>query len=169
MLSKVYRFKKKNRLIFHEESGEIVESADYFQYYTTGTNKVVNKYSDRLFSSTRYENERHEVLAYDLLGNENFADVLLALNQENFIFDGYYDYDTMEIIADKRMHYLSKLMRKEFTDEEYSNYRKKIKEELDYHNENQKYFIAPIWGEHEFIMRKIKEYFKSRTLNEDKD
>ena len=66
MTPKIYNFPKKTRVVYHENIGGYVNSADYFDNYHIGIEKLVLDRPDLFGVTDRYEGERPEQLTWDI-------------------------------------------------------------------------------------------------------
>jgi len=165
VFNKIYKFDVKTKQLLHEVMGDYFDVVDYFQYYTTGVENLINEENMLLIETDRYEKERHDLLAWTFYRNENFTDVLLAINNENIFWNDVMDFDTLDIIKKNKLKYIQKIKNKTFTPEEQEYWDKKISNTLENNNDNQRKIIIVSDGDKNTMVRKIKDYFKEREVN----
>jgi len=162
----IFDFDRIDQYMVHEELGELVNTADYFQYYTTGIeNIVVDPDNEFMFFKTkRYESERSDVLAYDFYDEENFADVLVAINNDNFLWDAPMNFDTELAVINAKVNYIKKINKAPLTYDEEKYWKRKITGKVDFTNNSQMIIVAPYLKDIRTVIRKIKKYFMDREV-----
>jgi len=164
MKPKIYKFDTITRHLKNDKPGEIFKVRDYFQWYHTGIENVINENKGYYFVTNRYENERSEVITYNLFEDENLSDVLLALNNDVYLWDAPYDNDTRDIIADNKFKYIEKLNKQPFIDYTKEKYYERIYAQLDAFNDRQKLIVLPKFKDLNRVLRSIKEYLNNRKV-----
>jgi hypothetical protein len=164
MKTKVYNFNKRVSQLFHEEPGEVLEYSDYFQWYTTGVEELV-KTNDSFFIQTdRYEKEKTDALSYIFFNNENYSDMLLALNNDVFLWDMPVDASSLEISKNNYLNYIERLFQRALTEDEKIYWGNRLENKLEKENDYKRKIITVSDGDKGQTLRMIKAYFKSREV-----
>ena len=158
MKPKIYDFKKR---IGKFKDTEFTVS-DYFQYYTTGLEDVID--SDMLMITERYNNERSEVLAYVFLGSEHLSDTLLALNNDVYLWDSPYDNNMMETVVDVTYDYIQKIYKTQFMPEEVEKYKEFSRELAETDDNMLRNIIIPKKEYMQRISRYLRDHMRSREV-----
>ena len=118
---------------------------DYTSFYFNEFENFLNAYNDYFEIVEVSENEKIEKLSYDLYGNENYADLILAINNENFLWSCPYDQDVIMNITDSVLHeFASELNLESFNESDsYKDFENKIKDNIEELNSKKKYFKIP--------------------------
>lgn len=169
MMPKAYKYDRTIYQSQHEDKGLIIKIADYWTFYSTGTDSLILNNQEKFFYTKRYENERYDSIAFDFYRDENYSDTLLAFNKENYMTDIVMDYDMLDLVVQKRIQYIEKTLHKHFDEDEHQYYEDLLHKQLDEVNAAKRIFIAPKWADIESANRLLKNYFESRRLNENKD
>ncbi len=160
MDSTVYKFNLKVGLL----DEKIFVVRDYFEFYTTGVENLIRENPDMFRFTERRQTERPEVLANDLYKDPNEADVIVAVNNQNYLNIMPFDYDTYFKAKDFRIKYMKYLMKKRYEDiSEIIDER--VEEDIDHMNELSKLVIVPTPRDLSIIKRKIQDYFQSRKVD----
>jgi len=159
---KILNFNKIERELKNIYTSGNLTVADYWQWYTTGIEKIVN---DQDFIITdRYNNERSDILAYNFYENESLADLLILINNDNFIWDTPGDYDLLWDITDNKMNYLRNLNKVDFTQEEIIYWREKMEKKTEEVHQIQSNIVIPKRGSLQKIIRTINNYLENREV-----
>jgi elongation factor P--beta-lysine ligase len=161
---KIYNFQKIDKQLQHESPGEYYNSADYFQWYTTGIESVVQENESSFFLTKRLNNERPEVLSWKFFGDANYADLLTSVNNDNFLWDGPTDWDTAQFVIQNKMNYLKRVNKVQFDPDEENYWNEKMTSKVSRTIEVQSTVIVPKYPELQSIVRKIKRYLESRVV-----
>jgi len=159
---KILNFDKTVRQFQHEQAGDVVQATDYWQYYTAGLFTVINDMDFILVQ--RYENQRAEVLAHNFYGDANVSDVLVSLNNDNYLFDGPVDWDTSQEIIENKMNYFKKENKVPMTEEEEEYWRFKMEEKVQATRDVQGTLAVPIRSELQKTIRRMNEYLEGREV-----
>ncbi len=158
MIPKVYNFNKKIGQL-----GDIKFSIpDYFQWYTTGFESLIS--DDMLLITERYNNERSEVLAYKLLDNEHLSDTLIALNNDNYMWDSPYDSDMFEVSVDMVFKYIEKINKTKMNRHQNDKFQEISRDIVTLDDEELRYIIIPRKEYIQKISRIFKNYKTKREL-----
>lgn len=183
MKSKIYKFDEKTGLL----DGKYFIVRDYFQYYTTGIESLIDQYPDNLALTSRENAERPEQIMYDIFGDADLADVFVALNNQNYLWSTPFELDAFHDAIEFRMNYVELLMRdriqridvigdtgEKILDEygepiwEYNDVGQacydKVSEDIHAEDDKARQVVIPDKDSYQFIIRKINEYFKSREV-----
>lgn len=158
MKPKVYDFDKKIGKIGDIEFGV----SDYFQWYTTGFEELIQ--DSMLMITERYNNERSEVLAYKLLGTADLSDTLLALNNDNYLWDSPYDNDMFETAIDTTFNYIKKINKTTMNRFQNDRFREISREIVTQDDDKLRDVIIPRKEYIQKISRVLKNYKRSREV-----
>ncbi len=180
MDSKIYKFDYRAGLL----DAKIYGVRDYFQYYTTGVEQVV-EYNPSQFSYTNREDaERPEQIMYDLFGDENLGDMFVAINNQNYIWAVPLGLDAFQDAIDLRMAYLRYLMRDRmkqtvdnFEIDSKTEYvttvedvmKIRVTEDIHAEDDISRQIFIPKKDSVKFVQNRITDYFKDRELKEESD
>ena len=143
---------------------------DYFTYYTGGVQSIINDNLDAFAFTKRLDNERPEQIAHDLYTNKNLSDMIIALNNQNYLFGAPMDGDTYLTAIDFRYAYVEKLMNDRLNSKYDNNQesidiiKERVEESIDKINENSKRIIIPTTSAYQAVLKNIDKYFKSRKV-----
>jgi len=137
MINSIYTYDK------FERDNKIVN--DYTSILFNNLNELLENYDDYFMIITLNVNEKMENLSYKLYGSENYADLILACNDENFLWSSPYDQDILlEHIDNIFEEYTSYLNVKTFdTEKSYRDFKYQIQEEIDNANSSKSSFKVP--------------------------
>jgi len=100
-------FTYENRESTLGESREVFRTKDYFSQYYGGIDELV-KANFNFFEYVNIDNNnRLEIISYDRYGSENYADLIVMINQANFLWMIPYDSDIQISIGDAYSSYLT--------------------------------------------------------------
>jgi hypothetical protein len=118
---------------------------DYTSILFTNLKTYLENYDNYFTIISVPENEKIENIAYRLFGSENYADLILAINNENFLWSSPYDQDVIEHITDSVLHEFSNQLNLDDFNENlsYLAFREKVEETIDNNNSKKKYFKVP--------------------------
>ena len=159
---KILNFDKTEKNLMNERTGELLTVTDYFQWYMTGVESIIN--NTDFVMTDRYDNERTENISYNFYENENVSDVLVLLNNDNYLFDAPADWDLLQDITDNKLNYYKKQNKVQLTPEEEKYWRNKLEEQSINAHEAQKSIIIPLKSELQKTIRHINEYFEQREV-----
>ena len=161
---KIINFDKTERNLKNERIGELLTISDYFQWYLSGIEDIINDNPNSFVMTDRYDNERTENISYNFYENENVSDVLVLLNNDNYLFDAPADWDLLQDITDNKLNYYKKQNKVHLTPEEEKYWRNKLEEQSVNAHEAQKRLIIPIRSELQRTIRLMNEYIESREV-----
>jgi hypothetical protein len=162
MLFKIYNFDKIEKQSKNESEGITLTIADYWQYYTTGVENLVN--NNEYFRTDRLENERAEVVTWKFFDDPNLSDMVLALNNDVYLWDTPFDYRLVEQITDNKMNYIKKIYRAEMPEDVETYWRDlMLKDTMKYHD-TLRTVVLPRYSNIQSVVRKIKDYFTKREV-----
>jgi hypothetical protein len=118
---------------------------DYTSYYFSNLKTYLENYDNYFFLVDVSENEKIETLAYRLYGSENYADLILAINDENFLWSSPYDQDTLNIFSESILfEFANKLNLETFNEtQSYIDFKNLVEESIDNNNSQKKFFKVP--------------------------
>jgi hypothetical protein len=159
---KILNFPKTEKTLRNKYSAGLLTTADYWTWYTTGVESIVNEQDFVL--TDRYDNERTDVLAYNFYESESTADVLVLINNDNFLWDAPADFDLMWDITDNKMEYLLTLNKLPFEESEYNYWREKMSTKTEKTHDIQSEIVIPNRNTLQKTIRKINEYLEEREV-----
>ena len=107
MKSTVYKFDYK----VGELENRLYYVRDFFQYYTTGIEKIITDNPKEFNITSRQNAERPESIVYDIYGDPDLADIFVAINNQNYLWATPFDLDAFQDAIDFRMDYVKLLMK----------------------------------------------------------
>ena len=153
----------------NDRKGPVVQVRDYFEFYTTGIEEVPFKNENHYFETQRFESERSEILAYQMLENEDLSDVILALNNDVYLWDAPMTYDLKMKVLDNKMGLLKYNFYREDNQDLPSFTRKYWQElfmkQMDDFNDTQKKVIIPRFSKIQRVIRDIRRYLDKRRVH----
>jgi hypothetical protein len=164
MIPKIYDFNTITNRLKHEVDGEVVETSDYFEFYHTGIEDIQDDENQHFFVTDRYEGERSEILAWNFYQNENYSDVLLALNNEVYLWDNPFGGDIQEDVKDNQLLYVQRLYQRQLDDYEKEIWSQKLSEHIKESNDTQRTIVAPHKRNINSTVRKMREYMEDRKV-----
>jgi hypothetical protein len=162
MKQSIYDFDTIKNVTINDELGPVVEVRDYFQYYTTGLEDV--PFDEDCFSTDRYQNERTDVIAYNFFEDENLSDLILAMNNDTYMFDCPVDYDTQCDIVDARINMIEALNHQQLRPGQVEFYRELFDKEMNEINEAQDVIVLPKFNKIAKIRRDMEKYLENREV-----
>lgn len=176
MRSITYSFDQKEGLL----NNKIFLVRDYFQYYTTGVEQIIPDNTDAFAFVTRENAERPEQIMYDMFRDANLGDMFCAINNQNYLWATPFGLDAFQDAIEFRFNYVELLMRDRIEKTEvkddlgtvietYYNdvgdlCRERVEEDIHYADDVARLIIIPDLNSHQFVNRKIEEYFNSRIV-----
>lgn len=158
MKQKIYNFNKKDGYI-----GDVkYEVSDYFQFYHTGLETVIP--DDMLVITQRHNNERSEVLAYELLESADLSDTILAINNDVYLWDSPYDNDMFEAVVDVIFTYIEKVYKTTMSDKERIRYQEIAREYVEADDTMLRNIIVPQKEEIQKVSRMLKDTLKTKIV-----
>ncbi len=137
---------------------------DYFKYYTTGVESLIREYPDYFNFTIKRRNERPELIAQDLYKNADESDVIVAINNMNYLDPYPLNYDMEHKVKEFRINYLQYLMKKRY--ENIADIMDgRVQEDIYTMNNISKTIIVPSVKDIALVKRKIEDYFISRTVD----
>ncbi len=106
MKSTVYKFDYKEGLL----DNKIMYVRDYFQYYTTGVESVVQDVPQYFQMTERYDAERPEQIMFNIYNDADLADTFVAINNQNYLWSTPFDLDAFQDAIELKMNFLETLM-----------------------------------------------------------
>jgi len=167
MKTTIYDFDLRRNQLKHEHNGEVINSRDYFQWYTTGIESVVFHTKNDYFLTSRYENERSEVIMYNFFDKEHISDVLLAVNNDVYLWDAPFNYDTQEIVIQNKINIIEHNRKQSLTPGANGSrkyYHDKFTEELEAQNVVQRNIIVPRYNKLQKVIRNLKRFLDNRKV-----
>jgi len=159
---KILNFNKIENQLRNEYYGEKLTITDYWQWYTTGIESLIN---DQEFVMTqRYDNERSEILAYNFYENEAVADLLVLINNDNFLWDAPADFDLLWDITDNKMKYLEDQNKIAFNEDQKNYWREKMEAKVSSTNSIQSKIVIPDRSYLQRVIRNVNEYLEGREV-----
>jgi hypothetical protein len=118
---------------------------DYTSYYFSNLKSYLGNYDNYFTIVSVPENEKIENIAYRLYGSENYADLILAINDENFLWSPPYDQDVINHVSESVLFEFSNQLNLEDFNESlsYLEFKQTIEEYIDNNNSKKKYFKVP--------------------------
>jgi len=139
---------------------------DYFQFYTIGAEEIIEKHPNKFIITERFENERAEILTNNLFDNANISDLILAINNDTYLWDTPVDGSLLLKILEGKMKYIRSISKVPLTPNEVDRWTDIFTNEIISQDTERRSVIIPKTAEIQRITRYIKDYFKSRTLIE---
>jgi len=160
---------------------------DYFEYYTTGVESLIDDYPSFFAITTRLDNERPENIMKDMFNNSDMSDTFVAINNENYLWSTPYNLNAFHDAVEFRMNYVELLMRDRVIRTTEKNHlgtevrdannkpiihynqvgdlcKDKVTADIESEDEAGRTIIIPEGSNLAFVDRKIKDYFKSRKV-----
>jgi hypothetical protein len=127
-------FFKKNRVI-----------RDFTSIYFNDLDSLLSEYENYFYLIDITEDERMENVAYELYGDENLADLLLAINDENFIWSSPLNQDILLDQTDILLSEYANYMNIDTWDGSvsYQDFADKIRKNVDDNNSRRKKIKVP--------------------------
>jgi hypothetical protein len=162
MVQKIYNFEKTEKHLMNKSACGVFKSADYWQWYTTGIENMVN--NQEFFITDRLQNERSEVVSWKLYDDPNISDVILAINNDVYLWDAPFDYDMVENITNNKMEYLERVYKVHMTEDEKTYWRDKMLNKTKTLQNTLQSVVVPKYSNLQSIIRKIKDYLNDRIV-----
>lgn len=160
MTPKIYDYQMRNGYL----GDSIYTVKDYFQYYTISVEDIIEDNPNLYLSTERYENERTEILTYKLFGNENLSDVILAINNNVYLWDTPASADSVYAAVEGRMRYLETQFKTAMSTEEIAKWENIFEEQLLAEETAKRTVILPEAASMQKVIRSIRKYFNSRQV-----
>lgn len=158
MKPKIYKFDKKVGSLGKTS----YQVTDYFQYYTTGIEDLPG--AEQLYVTQRRDNERYEVLAWNIFNDENLADLLLGLNNDVFLWATPSDNNSFQEQVDITYDYLQKKNKTRFPNEDVELWKQIAYDIVEYNDDKLRNVIIPRTEFLQKISRTFKDSFQNRTV-----
>jgi hypothetical protein len=162
MKFKILDFKKTERRFENIIPGQLVTVSDYWQWYTGGIESIIN--ANDFIIVNRNENERTEVLTNKFYEDVNISDVLVLINNDNYLWDAPADWDLSQDIIDNKMLYYQRHHKVQMTEDEELYWKRKIEDKVIATRDVQDNIVVPIRGELQKVIRHMKEYLSEREV-----
>ena len=169
MKQTIYKYDPIKIKLKNDRLGDVVKVRDYFQYYTTGIEEIPFKNESLYFETTRFENERTDVLAFNFFESEDISDLILALNNDVYLWDSVIDYEMKEKVIQNKLKMLERNKYKDDPNKELDSYDKKyyselFDKELQIQNDYQKTIVLPKLENLQRVIRDIRKYLDGRKV-----
>jgi hypothetical protein len=159
----LYNFDLIQRTSENESYGQTFAVTDYWQYYTTGVERLIT--DKEFFLSKREINERSEVLAWKYYDNPSVSDVIVASNNDNYLFDAPFENEMKEKILDSKLNYVKKLYKNSMSMDLEQYFKDKLEYDVDKLNDIQRNVVLPKQNFASPMLRKMKTYFQMRQVH----
>jgi hypothetical protein len=119
---------------------------DFTSIYFGNLSNELNKYPDYFIIIDINNDEKMENLSYQLYGSENYADLILACNSENFLWGVPYNQDTILDLNDsflKNFKYELNIDEEDEGFEAYIKYKEALLNDLDTTNSKKRKYRVP--------------------------
>jgi hypothetical protein len=169
--SRIYKQEWKLGLL----DNKVFKVRDYFQYYTTGIESVILEKPEFFEWVKRESGERPEVLMQIEFGEQDLADMFVALNNQNYLWGTPFNYDDLVDAIEFRMNYVKFKMRDRI--EETINpdgsvtyndvgeiMQRKVEETLSTEDEQARYVIIPKKNDVSAVEMFIEDYLEGRNV-----
>jgi hypothetical protein len=118
---------------------------DFTSVYFSNLFNILEQYDDYFMIIELGENDRLENVSYQLYGSENYADLILACNDENFIWSSPYDQDIILLLTENILDEFREEMNIDNFDNNpsYRAFKEQVHLILDDRNSKRKKFKVP--------------------------
>jgi len=162
---KIYNFDETERQLNNEQLGEKFIVKDYFQYYTTGIESIVKENENDFEKIKRQDNERSEVITYNLYQDANASDVIVSINNDVYLWDAPFVWDTLDFVVKNKMTYVQKVFKSPMLEDDYRYWERNIISDVIKTRDIQSTVVVPKREYIQKTIRKIKRYLKERTIS----
>jgi len=164
MKQTIYNFKPITNQLENDFKGEIFEVRDYFEFYHTGIEQLPFTNEKMYFATNRLTNERSEVITNAFFEDPDLSDVVLALNNDVYLWDTPFDNATQEMIAKSTLDNIEENRKQKLSEEQQSYYLSKINTQLDVQNTKQSVIVLPKFKNMARVLRLIEKYLNQRRV-----
>ena len=173
MKQTIYNFQPIKNQLQNDRKGQIVNTRDYFEFYHTGIELLPYQKGKDYFQTTRVELERSEVIAYDFYDEEDLSDLVLALNNDVYLWDGVTTFDMKRLVAMNKFNmYKENMFRGDYENDVAKDWieNNKMKlinrfiAEMEIQDDIQKEIIVPKFQNLQRVIRNIRKYLDNRKV-----
>jgi len=164
MKQTIYDFSPITNQLENDKLGEIYKVRDYFEFYHTGIEKLPFNNESLYFATNRLVNERSEVITNAFYEDPNLSDIVLALNNDVYLWDAPFDNATQEMISNNQIAIIEETRKQVLSPEQKEYYLSKINTQLDIQNSKQGIIVLPKFKNLARVQRLIQKYLDSRRV-----
>jgi hypothetical protein len=165
MKQTIYNFQPIKAQLEHETKGEIYKVRDYFEFYHTGIEELPFTNEKLYFATNRLPNERSEVLTNEFYEDPDLSDIILALNNDVYLWDAPFDTATQEMIAQNQIAAIEENRKQKLSKDQINfYYLPKINENLEVQNSKQSVIVLPRFKNLARVTRLMKKYLNQRRV-----
>ena len=164
MKQTIYNFAPTKNQLENDFKGEVFEVRDYFEFYHTGIEQLPFTNEKLYFATNRLTNERSEVITNAFFEDPDLSDMVLALNNDVYLWDAPFDNATQEMIAKNQVAAIEENRKQKLSAEQEQYYLSKINTTLDEQNIKQSIIVLPRFKNLARINRLIKKYLDERRV-----
>ena len=164
MKQTIYDFKPIKSQLENDFRGEIYKVRDYFEFYHTGIEQLPFTNEHLYFATNRLTNERSEVITNAFFEDPDLSDLVLALNNDVYLWDAPFDNATQEMIAGNQLAAIEENRKQKLSLEQKEYYLIKINTKLDVQNTKQSVIVLPRFQNLARVNRLIKNYLNQRRV-----
>jgi len=164
MKQTIYDFEPIINQLENDRKGEIYKVRDYFEFYHTGIEQLPFTNESLYFATNRFMNERSEVITNAFFEDPNLSDIVLALNNDVYLWDAPFDNATQEMIANNQIANIEETQKQVLSPEQKKYYLRKINKSLDEQNTKQSIIVLPKFKNLARVQRLMKKYLNSRRV-----
>jgi len=164
MKQKIYNFTPITNQLQNDYKGEIFKVRDYFEFYHTGIEQLPFQNEALYFATNRFPNERSEVLTNAFFEDPDMSDLLLALNNDVYLWDAPFDNATQEMITLNKIAMIEHNRKQTLDISQKMYFEEKINTQLEIINSKQSVIVLPKYKNLARINRLIKKYLNERKV-----
>jgi len=165
MKQTIYKFQPIKNQLENDFKGEIYEVRDYFEFYHTGIEQLPFLNEKMYFATNRLINERSEVITNAFFEDPDLSDVVLALNNDVYLWDAPFDTATQEMIAMNQIAAIEENRKQKLNEEQINDYYlPKINARLDEQNTKQSIIVLPKFKNLARVIRLMEKYLEQRRV-----
>ena len=164
MKQTIYNFSPITNQLENDFQGEIFEVRDYFEFYHTGIEQLPFTNENLYFATNRLTNERSEVITNAFFEDPDLSDIVLALNNDVYLWDAPFDNATQEMIAQNTLSHIEENRKQQLSAEQKEYYLSKINTRLDVQNTKQSVIVLPKFKNMARVTRLIRKYLDQRRV-----
>jgi hypothetical protein len=112
----------------------------------------------------RHDNERSEVITWKYFDDPGISDVIVMINNDNYLFDAPMDWDSLRKVIEQRMNYVKKQYKTPMTPEEEEYWIEKITKQVIASRDQQSTVVLPKMPDLQSVIRKMKKYLSQREV-----
>ena len=142
---------------------------DYTSYYYGGLTAVLNQYPDLFEYITINDDTKLEVISYKKYGSENYADVILACNEEVFLWSVPYSSDVLiEVQEARKRIFVSELgiKRDDARFEDFEFFIDTINDDVEQENTKKRSFRLPVKERLGDVINLISKYRRENAVTD---